>query len=73
MKALKMVLIACSLSAAVAHAQTSAPADVNAQQIDQAATAPAAPASAQRPTAKPAKKTDDCVGPISYCTLFFGS
>jgi hypothetical protein len=73
MKALKMVLIACSLSAAVAHAQTSAPADVNAQQIDQAATAPAAPASAQRPTSKPAKKTDDCVGPISYCTLFFGS
>ena len=70
MKALKMILIACSLSAAVAHAQTSAPADVNAQQIDQAATAPA---SAQRPTAKPAKKTDDCVGPISYCTLFFGS
>lgn len=77
MKALKLVLVACSLSvAALAHAQT-APADTSAQQVTQAnpvqATQSGSRVDTQRPAARPAKKTDDCVGPVSYCVMYFGS
>ncbi|HWT38574.1 MAG TPA: hypothetical protein VN289_19975 [Paraburkholderia sp.] len=73
MKALKLVLIACSLSAAAfAHAQT-APADESAQQVAQANAARVAHPDAQRPVAKPAKKANECVGPVSYCEMYFGS
>lgn len=73
MKALKLVLIACSLSAAaLAHAQT-APADESAQQVAQANAARVAQPEAQRPVVKRAKKADECVGPVSYCVMYFGS
>ncbi|SIT35424.1 conserved exported hypothetical protein [Paraburkholderia piptadeniae] len=73
MKALKLVLIACSLSAAaLAHAQT-APADESAQQVAQSSAARVAQPEAQRPATAPAKKANDCVGPVSYCVMYFGS
>ena len=64
MKVLKFVLIACSLSAAVAHAQTAQVAPQ--QQRDERA----APASR---LAAPASKADECVGPVSFCNIYFGS
>ncbi|MGV2291808.1 hypothetical protein AAHK20_24060 [Trinickia sp. YCB016] len=73
MKALKLVLIACSLSAAaLAHAQT-APASDNAQQATQANAPRVEQPAAQRPAPKPAKKADDCVGPNGFCVMYFGS
>ncbi|MGF7131822.1 hypothetical protein P3T40_003305 [Paraburkholderia sp. EB58] len=82
MKALKMVLIACSLSAAaaVAHAQTSDPA-AGAQQLaqnqaqfqEQLHEQPATSAAQRGRVAAPAKKAGECVGPVSFCNLFFGS
>ncbi|MBW0449924.1 hypothetical protein EN871_19885 [bacterium M00.F.Ca.ET.228.01.1.1] len=75
MKVLKLAVIACSLSAALAHAQT-APAAAeqhaaaaNAQQASQ----PQPQGRAQRASANPAVKAEECVGPVSYCNLFFGS
>ena len=82
MKALKMVLIACSLSAiaAMAHAQTSDPAPgvqqfAQNQQQNQAQLGeqPAASAVQRRRFAAPAKRAEECVGPVSFCNLFFGS
>jgi hypothetical protein len=71
MKLLKIVLIACSLSAAVAHAET---AQVTPQQQAQQPIAQgndsAAPASR---VAAPAPQADECVGPVSYCNIYFGS
>jgi len=76
MKALKSVLIACSLSAALsataAHAQTPAPAD-NGQQVAQAHAQQANSTVQEGRVATPSKKPDDCVGPVSYCNLYFGS
>jgi hypothetical protein len=72
MKALKLVLIACSLSAAVAHAQTAAPA-AEGQQVAQTTEQHANGALQQGRKTAPAKKAAECVGPVSYCTLFFGS
>ena len=75
MKALKLVLIACSLSAALAHAQT-APADASTQQAGQASVAATmqrgTQSDSQRPVKTP-KKTNECVGPVSYCVMYFGS
>jgi hypothetical protein len=75
MKALKYVLIACSLSAALAHAQTGeAPlADENAQQVAQINGAHAAGRRATRCIALGApKKIDNCVGPVSFCVMYYG-
>lgn len=74
MKVLKIALIACSLSAAVAHAQ-SAPtaqeqqvAQAGAQRIDSIN-------SVNTPSRADATKTraEACVGPVSFCKLYFGS
>lgn len=70
MKVLKMVLIACSLCALVAHAQT-APAAAE-QQVAEA-DAQLAAAAAQGQTAAPKTKAEPCVGPVSFCSLYFGS
>jgi hypothetical protein len=78
MKALKMVLIACSLSAVAvaAQAQTSAPA-TSAQQLaqnqQQSHEQRASDAAQEGRVAAPSKKAEDCVGPVSFCNLFFGS
>lgn len=71
MKVLKMVLIACSLSAAVAHAQT-APA-ASEQQVAQANAPRANNAAAQQRAAAPKAKVEECVGPVSFCNIYFGS
>jgi len=79
MKALKTVLLACSLSAvaAVTHAQTTAPAADAQQQLAQTqerSHEPFASGAVQHGRlAAPAKKAEDCVGPVSFCNLFFGS
>ncbi|TCK38496.1 hypothetical protein B0G84_3807 [Paraburkholderia sp. BL8N3] len=71
MKLLKFALFACWLSAvSMAHAQTPAPAADNANSQQQGAQADTAPA-AQRAVAAP-KKAADCVGPASFCSVFFG-
>ncbi|SOE83669.1 hypothetical protein SAMN05446935_4087 [Burkholderia sp. YR290] len=73
MKPLKPLLLACSLISTLAFAQ--APAQTAGQasspsQVDQ-------PDQSQKQHVlrdiKPSKRTDTCVGPVSYCTLFFGS
>ncbi|PXW17466.1 hypothetical protein [Paraburkholderia caballeronis] len=74
MKSLKVAVVACSLfaAAAAAYAQTEAPTANAPQQVAQPGTS-AADASARRDAAKPAKKVDDCVGPVSFCNIYFGS
>lgn len=72
MKSLKIAVVACSLfAAAAAYAQNQAPAASVPQQVAQSAAQPAAQAPANQ-IAKPAKK-DECVGPVSFCNLYFGS
>jgi serine protease inhibitor ecotin len=72
MKRFKAVIVVFSLASAAAWAQSSA------QPADQ--TAP--PQADQQPSVQkhrflrdttPAQQADTCVGPVSYCTLFFGS
>ncbi|EEA03202.1 conserved hypothetical protein [Burkholderia sp. H160] len=72
MKVLKMVLIACSLStAAASHAQT-APAALE-QQVAQADSQRADNVAARKHVEAPKAKAADCVGPMSFCNIFFGS
>ncbi|CAB3795706.1 hypothetical protein [Paraburkholderia caffeinilytica] len=71
MNVLKIALIACSLSVAVAHAQT-APAAPE-QQVAQANAPRANRAAEPSRVAIPKPKVEECVGPVSFCNLFFGS
>ncbi|OLL28841.1 hypothetical protein BTH42_25130 [Burkholderia sp. SRS-W-2-2016] len=72
MKVLKMVVIACSLSAtAAAYAQT-APAEAP-QQVAQAATPRANNAVTPSRVLASKAKADECVGPVSFCNIYFGS
>ncbi|RKR38372.1 hypothetical protein [Paraburkholderia sp. BL17N1] len=71
MNVLKIALIACSLSAVVAHAQT-APAAPE-QQVAQANAQRAKNAETKSRSATPALKADECVGPVSFCNIYFGS
>ncbi|MFM0737693.1 hypothetical protein PQQ51_10675 [Paraburkholderia xenovorans] len=74
MKALKIALIACAMSAAVAHAQT-APSSVEQQQVAQANVQRAQSFAAEKRAVVPKAKarTEECVGPMSFCNLYFGS
>ncbi len=71
MNVLKIALIACSLSAVVAHAQT-APAAPE-QQVAQATAARANSLAEQSRVAAPKIKAEECVGPVSFCNIYFGS
>ncbi len=71
MNVLKIALIACSLSAAVAHAQT-APAAPE-QQVAQANAPRANSVAEQSRVAVPKAKAEECVGPVSFCNIYFGS
>ncbi|MCX5540711.1 hypothetical protein M3A49_14605 [Paraburkholderia sp. CNPSo 3076] len=75
MKLLTAVLFACSLSASFAvHAESPAPARTEAQQTAQADTSRANTYQApRRPATTPARDANTCVGPASFCNLFFGS
>nr|WP_321937415.1 hypothetical protein [Paraburkholderia sp. J8-2] len=75
MKLLTAVLCACSLSASFAvHAEPLAPAHANVQQAAQAKTSRADTDQApQRRATTPARNASACVGPASFCNLFFGS
>jgi hypothetical protein len=70
MKPLHLALVALSLSAAVAHAQP-APVDNAPQQANRAEAVQAA----GRVDRTPSKKDDPnaCVGPVSFCNIYFGS
>ncbi|MEX3813325.1 hypothetical protein AB3X96_24135 [Paraburkholderia sp. BR13439] len=72
MKVLKLVLIACSLStAAAAYAQTAPVAPE--QQVAQADSQRADKGAARKHAEAPKAKADECVGPMSFCNIFFGS
>lgn len=72
MKSLKIAVVACSMfAAAAAYAQNEAPAASVPQQIAKNAAQPAVQPSANQ-FAKPARK-DECVGPVSFCNIYFGS
>ena len=72
MKSLKIAVVACSLfAAAAAYAQNEAPAASVPQQVAQSTAQPAVQAPAHREAMKP--KKDDCVGPASFCNIYFGS
>ncbi|MFM0296575.1 hypothetical protein P0D71_12680 [Paraburkholderia sp. RL17-383-BIF-A] len=70
MKVLKIALIACSLSAVVAQAQTAPAAP---QQTAQATAQRDANADTRGRAAAPAAKAEECVGPVSFCNIYFGS
>jgi hypothetical protein len=72
MKVLKMVLIACSLSAAVAAYAQAEPA-VPEQQVAQADSQRADKVPVRKHAEAPKAKADECVGPMSFCNLYFGS
>lgn len=73
MKAVKTAVVACSLFAtAAAWAQSEAPGARAPQQVAQAAAPQTARASAQRHVARAAGQ-DECVGPVSFCNIYFGS
>ncbi|NPT60407.1 hypothetical protein [Paraburkholderia elongata] len=71
MNVLKIALIACSLSAAVAYAQT-APAAPE-QQVAQANAPRANNVAVQNRVVAPNGKVEECVGPVSFCNIYFGS
>ncbi|MFM0201969.1 hypothetical protein PQR53_19110 [Paraburkholderia fungorum] len=71
MNVLKIALIACSLSVVVAHAQT-APAAPE-QQVAQANAPRANHVVEQNRVTVPKAKAEECVGPVSFCNIYFGS
>lgn len=72
MKSMKIAVVACSLIAATAaYAQNEAPAANVAQNVAQSARAQSE-TSARHEMATPAKQ-EDCVGPASFCNIYFGS
>lgn len=71
MNVLKIALIACSFSAVVAHAQTAPNAPE--QQTAQANVPRDNGIVAHGRIAAPAVKTQECVGPVSFCNIYFGS
>ncbi|MGF6903158.1 hypothetical protein [Paraburkholderia sp. GAS348] len=71
MNVLKIALVVCSLSAAVAHAQT-APA-AREQQVAQANAPRANNVAAQDRVVAPKVQAEECVGPVSFCNIYFGS
>ncbi|KVD30657.1 hypothetical protein [Burkholderia ubonensis] len=70
MKSLHLALVALSLTAAVAHTQP-APAEQARQQANRAEAVQAA----GRVDQAKSKKEDPnaCVGPVSFCNVYFGS
>ncbi|KVG70836.1 hypothetical protein [Burkholderia ubonensis] len=70
MKSLHLALVALSLTAAAAHAQP-APAEQARQQANRAEAVQAA----GRVDQAKSKKEDPnaCVGPVSFCNVYFGS
>jgi uncharacterized membrane protein len=74
MKVLKIALIACSLSAAVAHAQ-SAPVAQD-EQVAQANVQRAHGVESLNARGRvdvPKTQAQECVGPVSFCNIYFGS
>ncbi|WP_025599543.1 hypothetical protein [Burkholderia sp. WSM2230] len=74
MNVLKIALIACSLSAVAAHAQAApAAAEQQVAKTNAQSAANAADGQTKRRVAAPAARQEECVGPVSYCNIFFGS
>jgi hypothetical protein len=76
MKSLKIAVVACSLfaAAAAAYAQNQAPAaNGGSQQVTQSDSSSATASSVRADAAKPARNANDCVGPASFCNIYFGN
>lgn len=71
MKLVKIVLVACALSAAAAHAQTTEV--VPQRQAPHAADPRDDSAAPANQVDAPPRKADTCVGPVSFCNIYFGS
>jgi len=74
MKSVKIVVAACALSAvaAVASAQTAPAATPAPQQAARTDASPTIGTPGRRDAAKP-DNDDHCVGPVSFCNIYFGS
>jgi hypothetical protein len=72
MKVLKMVLIACSLSTTAAAYAQAAPAAPE-QQVAQADSQRTDNVPARKHAQAPKAKAEECVGPMSFCNIYFGS
>ncbi|MGF6774421.1 hypothetical protein P3T18_006936 [Paraburkholderia sp. GAS199] len=71
MKVLKSVLIVCAMSAAVAHAQTAPSAPES--RVAQTEMPRAQGVATEGRAAASNVKTEECVGPVSFCNIYFGS
>jgi hypothetical protein len=72
MKVLKMILIACSLSTAASAYAQAAPAAPE-QQVAQADNQRPNDVAARKHVETPKANADECVGPMSFCNIYFGS
>ncbi|HTR08311.1 MAG TPA: hypothetical protein VMJ11_17010 [Paraburkholderia sp.] len=75
MKSLKYLVLSLSLCAAVAHAQGNQPqADAaSTQAASNNGTQSVAQSAGRAAPEKQTAKKDQCVGPVSFCNIYFGS
>ena len=75
MRSLKYLVLSLSLCAAVAHAQGNQPqADaVSTQAAPNNGTQSVVQSAGRAAPEKRAPKKDECVGPVSFCNIYFGS
>jgi len=75
MKSLKYLVFSLTLCAAVAHAQVNPPqaGAASAQAASNNGTQSVAQSAGRATPEKQAPKNDECVGPVSFCNIYFGS
>ncbi|MEX3950708.1 hypothetical protein AB4Y40_23485 [Paraburkholderia sp. EG287B] len=75
MKSLKYLVLSLTLCAAVAHAQGNQPqaGAVSTQAASNNGTQSAAQSAGRATPEKQTQKKDECVGPVSFCNIYFGS
>jgi len=71
MKSLKYLVLSLTLCAAVAHAQGNQP--LAGAASAQAASNNGAQSAGRTAPEQQAPKKDECVGPVSFCNIYFGS
>ena len=73
MKSLKYLVLSLSLCAAVAHAQGNQPQGDTASNPGKSDSSTVAQSAGRAAPQKQAQKKDECVGPVSFCNIYFGS
>ncbi|MEX3693708.1 hypothetical protein AB3X91_25180 [Paraburkholderia sp. BR14263] len=75
MKSLKYLVLSLSLCAAAAHAQGNQPqaAAASAQAASNNGAQSVAQSAGRAAPEQQAPKKDECVGPVSFCNIYFGS